>query len=106
MLAPEYNKSMELTYFIIILIVIIGGFVGLYFLQNKREDQPESESTIMLQQQIQELNRTLDTKLADSTKAIQQQFGQSAKIIADVTERLTKLDETNKQVVKMQRFHI
>jgi len=29
----------------------------------------------------------------------QQQFAQSAKIVRDVTERLTKLDETNKQVM-------
>ncbi|MBM3250749.1 MAG: DNA recombination protein RmuC, partial [Candidatus Nealsonbacteria bacterium] len=32
-------------------------------------------------------------------RAIQTQFGQSAKIIQDVTEKLTRLDETNKQVV-------
>src|SRR3989338_5100208 len=30
---------------------------------------------------------------------MQNQFGESAKIIRDVTERLTKLDETNRQVV-------
>lgn len=32
-------------------------------------------------------------------QTIQSQFGQSAKIISEVTERLTKLDETNRQVV-------
>jgi DNA recombination protein RmuC len=32
-------------------------------------------------------------------KTIQSQFGQSMKIITDVTERLTKLDETNRQVI-------
>jgi DNA recombination protein RmuC len=32
-------------------------------------------------------------------KTIQTQFGQSVKIISEVTEKLTKLDETNKQVV-------
>ncbi|KKT17153.1 MAG: hypothetical protein UV99_C0001G0089 [Parcubacteria group bacterium GW2011_GWC1_43_61] len=31
----------------------------------------------------------------------QQQFAQSAKIVRDVTERLTKLDETNKQVMNV-----
>jgi len=43
--------------------------------------------------------QVLDSKLSESTKAIQSQFGQSAKIIQDVTEKLTRLDETNKQVV-------
>jgi DNA recombination protein RmuC len=32
-------------------------------------------------------------------KTIQSQFGQSMKIITDVTEQLTKLDETNRQVI-------
>jgi DNA recombination protein RmuC len=41
----------------------------------------------------------LDSKLSESNKAMQTQFGQSAKIIQNVTEKLTRLDETNKQVV-------
>ncbi|MBI5733405.1 MAG: DNA recombination protein RmuC, partial [Candidatus Kerfeldbacteria bacterium] len=40
-----------------------------------------------------------DGKLGESTRMLQAQFGESAKIIRDVTERLTKLDETNRQVV-------
>jgi len=53
----------------------------------------------MLQQQISQLNQVLDTKLSESAKAVQGQFSESAKIIRNVTEKLTKLDETNKQVV-------
>jgi DNA recombination protein RmuC len=34
---------------------------------------------------------------------LQKQFGQSAAIIKDVTERLTKLDETNKQVLDFSK---
>jgi len=54
---------------------------------------------IMLQQQLNHMRQILDNRLSDSTKAIQSQFTQSSKIIRDVTERLTKLDETNKQVI-------
>ena len=35
----------------------------------------------------------------ESARAIQEQSGQNAKIIRNVTERLTKLDDTNKQVM-------
>ena len=77
----------------------------------------EQNLFLMLQNQIQELSRSnqelqksIDQKMTDTNKAmaetqtnlhktIQTQFGQSAKIITDVTERLTKLDETNKQVM-------
>jgi len=52
----------------------------------------------------------MDTKLSETHRANQEQFGQttkiiqgitgqSAKLISDVTEKLTKLDETNRQVV-------
>ncbi len=50
-------------------------------------------------QRLNEMNQTLDNKLAESTRSMQVQFNQSAKIISNVTEKLTRLDETNKQVV-------
>src|SRR3989339_722749 len=64
----------------------------------------------MLQSQIQDLGRQFEQKIGETHKtmnenqtsmhsAIQNQFGQSAKIISDVTEKLTKLDETNRQVM-------
>ncbi|PIR07247.1 DNA recombination protein RmuC [Candidatus Jorgensenbacteria bacterium CG_4_10_14_0_8_um_filter_39_13] len=92
---------METILFIIILLVLIAGFVALYFLlikKNKRQSVDEP-ALIMLQNQISEINRTLDTKISESTRAIQQHYGESAKIIRDVTEKLVKLDETNKQVI-------
>ncbi|KKU15950.1 MAG: hypothetical protein UX24_C0027G0001, partial [Candidatus Giovannonibacteria bacterium GW2011_GWB1_45_9b] len=58
-----------------------------------------SEGMLMLQNQMNELARKLDRGLGQSTEVIQKQFGESAKIIREVTERLTKLDETNRQVV-------
>lgn len=49
------------------------------------------------------LNLTVNDRLDKSNKlmrdTMQQQFSESAKLIADVTSRLTKLDETNKRVV-------
>ncbi len=63
----------------------------------------DQSSFILLQNQLQDLARTLDDKLGESSKQMQEsvrsQFSESAKIIRDVTERLVKLDETNKQVV-------
>jgi len=65
---------------------------------------------MLLQQQMQELNKTVDEKLRDSTKQMsnsQEQLnktilgisGQSNKMIADITEKLTSLDKTNQQVI-------
>lgn len=100
---------MEITFIIvgaILLIGIIMLFVQLSKVAKGSGDSGMSEKMIRLEERLSqlsekssELNRTVDSKLAESTRAIQQQYGQSAKIIQDVTERLTKLDETNKQVV-------
>ena len=77
-------------------IVIIAAALATFRKMRRPED---GQSLILLQNQMNEITRTLDAKLSESTRAIQSQFGQSAKIIKDVTERLTKLDETNRQVV-------
>ncbi|NOY35582.1 MAG: DNA recombination protein RmuC [bacterium] len=92
---------------LIILILLAGAAVGgaafWFFARAKKGDDEKKEeengAIMMLQEQLKEIRNTLDTKLDQSTKVIQEQFGQSAKIIRDVTEKLIKLDETNKQVV-------
>jgi DNA recombination protein RmuC len=81
-------------------VVIISGFAALILMLNKfNRGKKDDQSLLMLQNQISEINKTLNESLSNTHKTIQQQFGQSSKIIQDVTERLTKLDETNKQVV-------
>lgn len=85
------------------LLFIFGGvivaLIVLIFLLLKRKPEKQGESLVMLQQQLNHLSQILDNKLSESARTAQQQFGQSTKIIRDVTEKLTKLDETNKQVI-------
>lgn len=90
-----------MEYFIIILLMLIIVSLGLLFflLLKKKTAKPEIESLVMLQQQLGQLSQVLDNKLSESAKSMRIQSSQSAKIIRDVTEKLTKLDDTNKQVV-------
>ncbi|MBI4653018.1 DNA recombination protein RmuC [Candidatus Kuenenbacteria bacterium] len=57
------------------------------------------ERLTQLKEQNHELRQTLDNKLAETHRTNQVQFGQTTKIITQVTEKLIKLDETNKQVI-------
>ncbi len=95
---------------VILIVVVISTGVAFYnmrkFARGPEVDKETYEKILRLEERIGHLNekssemtRTLDTKLADSTKAILEQSGRSAKIVQNVTERLTKLDETNKQVL-------
>lgn len=81
--------------------MIIAGFAAVFWvLKSQKSELPKDDrALLMLQNQMNEITRTLDTKLGESTRSMQRQFSESAKIIRDVTEKLAKLDETNKQVV-------
>lgn len=100
----------------IIAVIILGVLNAvLLYLFLKKNDTPKDEtSTLMLKQDLTNLNDTI-TKLKDGLQtqigerldknnemmlgSLQKQFKESTKLVTDVTERLTKLDETNKRVV-------
>ncbi|MDP3901867.1 MAG: DNA recombination protein RmuC [bacterium] len=96
---------MQWTFFIVILTAVIVGFAVLFsFIKKQSSQKPtEDKSLLLLQNQLNEIARTLDSKMGESSRqtqeAVRHQFSESAKIIRDVTERLTKLDETNRQVI-------
>jgi len=93
---------MNIAFLLVVLIVMALGFIALFWFLNKKlspEKKGDDKSMLLLQNQMNEINRTLDSHFKESSRMLQKQFGNSATIIKDVTERLTKLDETNKQVV-------
>ncbi|PIX10927.1 DNA recombination protein RmuC, partial [Candidatus Falkowbacteria bacterium CG_4_8_14_3_um_filter_36_11] len=97
----------------ILLILLIIGIIVIIFLLTRKKDESHKDglTAIMerlaqmveqnreLREQNKDMRQTMDAKLSETHKATQTQIGQSAKIISAVTERLTKLDETNRQVI-------
>jgi DNA recombination protein RmuC len=83
----------------VFLFVITGLLLIAIFLLIRRNPKNESSSFLMLQNQIGQLNETIGKNLSDSAKFVQNQSDQSFKIIQNVTEKVTKLEETNRQVV-------
>jgi DNA recombination protein RmuC len=90
--------------FIIILLVAIALLL-LYvsFFKKPVEQKTDDTGLQLILQQLNEVSRTVDKKLGESSKDLQstllQQSNNSVRIIQDITEKLTRLDETNKQVV-------
>ena len=82
----------------VIIILLVSVFAFLVWQQRKKDD---SASSLMLQNQVAELNRTLDLKLGESSKAIRDQFGESTKIIKEITQELVKVGEGQKQVMSV-----
>jgi len=94
--------DMETILLIVVIVILVGGFALIFsYFKNKDANRAPDQSLVLLQNQLQELNRTLDQKLGESTKMFQAQFGQSAKIIESVTEKLARVEETGRQVVNL-----
>ena len=100
---------MQNTLLIILTIAIVAVGIQVFLASRKKpEEKPKEDNSaiLMMQEQLKEMRQTMqsfgsqvDSKMGDSARMFQQQFSQSAKMIQQVTERLTKLDETNRQVV-------
>ncbi len=88
--------------------IIVGGVVAYIIANQDKKSSPTAKDDSntgfqLLMQQVSELQKTVDQKLGESEKSIREsmmhQSTQSANIISDITERLTRLDEGNKQVM-------
>lgn len=94
---------------IILLGLVIIAVVYLIITRNAKPPEDTTSSQLMMQQlnelirRQDDLKESVNTKLHESSKglyeSLKHQSSESIKIIRDVTERLTQLDETNKQVV-------
>jgi DNA recombination protein RmuC len=90
------------TVALIILALILVQGIGLYFIFRRREAQPEEGSgMVLLQQQLQNLERTLDARVSESSKAMQEnshrQFSESARLIKEITQEVTSVKEIGRQ---------
>lgn len=108
---------MNNTIIVALLLLLAGGLAAVIFLLLRQRSAGGEEKMgallerlELLRQQNNELRSEIDQKLSETHRTNQAQFGQnsqivqnitaqSQKLIAEVTERLTKLDETNRQVV-------
>ncbi len=93
---------------VIILGVLVLALIGVVLWQSRRP-KADSQSALLLKADMTELTKSM-TELKDglqkqlteqmgrSNKQMSAQFQASAKIIADVTRKLTELDKTNKNV--------
>ncbi|HAG27441.1 TPA: DNA recombination protein RmuC [Patescibacteria group bacterium] len=97
---------MDTSMIILIGIVVFGFAVVFYILSRNNKlgsNSSDNQSMKLLLEQMNELSRVVDRKMGETTQHMSEtmraQFSESANLIKNVTEGLTKLDETNKQVV-------
>ena len=102
--------SQESLVLLLLIATIVGFGVVIFVLNQRLKDLKQGSAVELMKADVTELSRsigqlqqTMGDKLERSNMNIQQsmerQLGQSAKLVADVTHRLAKLDETNRRVV-------
>jgi len=88
----------------VIIALVVGALAGFLFFLGRGGGE-KKDALFLLQNQINDLARTIDARLGESSKqmheAVRMQFGESRKLIADITERLTQVAEGSKQVVSV-----
>ncbi len=106
---------------ILVVVLVAGLFIVIQRLDSLRSDGKEDKSMVLLQNQVNELTKQLNERLSEQSKTLREQLSETNKntqsqfvasqrslnevsrltsnIVKEVTEKLTKLDETNKQVV-------
>ncbi|MDR1300140.1 MAG: DNA recombination protein RmuC [Candidatus Nomurabacteria bacterium] len=93
------------TILIIFAGLIVVGLVVLIILQLRGRSSGESESGYLKQDLIEltrgvnGLNEKMTENLQRSNESLHKQFAASQKLVRDITERMTKFEETNKNVL-------
>ncbi len=101
---------MELVVIILLVLAFAGMGAALFVITQRVRDLKQSGGVELLKADVTELNRTinqLQTNLGDKLErnsvnmqtSMQKQLTESMKLVGDVSQRLTKLDETNRRVV-------
>jgi DNA recombination protein RmuC len=103
-----YNVSIMLVVSFILGVLCLGLF-GVVLFMVMRKPQSSSDSALLLKAEMTEINKSMGSlkdglqrqmseQMGMSNKQMQAQFAASAKIIQDVTQKLTELDKTNQSV--------
>jgi len=89
----------------VFLILGLGAVVAALIILIKRLNKSKESDTalILLQNQINKINETLDLKLSESGEVLQKQFSESSRLIKEITQELTKVGEGQKQVFDLAK---
>ncbi|HEX8946683.1 MAG TPA: DNA recombination protein RmuC [Candidatus Paceibacterota bacterium] len=95
------------TVIILVLVLMLAQGVSLYLILRRvaaatpQKEEGSNEGLLLLQQQMQELSRTLDKRVAESSREMQEhahrQFADTSRLIREITEEVTSVKEIGRQ---------
>ena len=90
-----------MEWIVIVLLVAILGLLVFLFMRKPVAPQQDTQGMVLLQGQMEDLRRTLDARVEQSSKAMQesahQQFAESNRLVKEITGELTSVKEISRQ---------
>ncbi len=87
---------------LITLFVLIALVLFLIWKTSQKPEKEEGKGLELILQQVNELSRTMDSKMNETNKmmheSVRSQFGESQKLIKDITQELSMVKETGRRV--------
>lgn len=83
------------------LLILINVFLVWFVMVRLKKPENAGEGLSLIQQQIQDLSKTLDQKVSESSKVMQEnahrQFTESSRLIKEITQEVTSVKEIGRQ---------
>ncbi|MEK7201596.1 MAG: DNA recombination protein RmuC, partial [Patescibacteria group bacterium] len=89
---------------IIVLLVVFLQGIGLWLVLRRREAGKDTGGLLLIQNQMEKLERALDTRMSESSKQMHEtmrsQLGESSRLIKEITEEITSVKEIGRETGK------
>jgi DNA recombination protein RmuC len=100
---------MDTLILVSILLLVLGNIVLLWFLFGKKGGEEKNTGMLLIQQQLQELTRTMNERMGESNDGARAQFRESRELFQDINKevneqlrnvvrQVTEVSESSKQV--------
>lgn len=100
-----FNMSAELIMILVVGLIIISLLVAILIKNNSKNGDDDTQTFLVLQDQLERLRSTVENKLERSSNDLHQtlhrQNTEATRLIAEITRELTEVKEGNKQVFSM-----
>lgn len=101
--------NLDILMIIIVFLLLLNIGVVVFFLRKKEEKRDDTGFSLLLEQ-MNNLNRTVDSKISDTQRTVSEsmkdQFSESQRLVdkflkemTSMTEKVTRVEETGKQMV-------
>lgn len=86
----------------IIVVLLLGQVFSLWLIaKNRKADESQNKTDLILLQRMEGLERALDTRLAESSRQMNEsmrtQLGESSRLIREITQEITSVKEIGRQ---------